>query len=81
MPEATLRAVADHGQVPADSVRGRYGESQQVIDALQRIGIDFDDVTQGLEDDAVTKFDSAWQELGEQLTTTLRDRTPRQQGS
>ena len=24
MPEATLRAVADHGEVPADSVRGHY---------------------------------------------------------
>ena len=26
MPEATLRAVADHGVVPADSVRGHYAE-------------------------------------------------------
>ena len=24
MPEATLRAVADHGQIPADSIRGHY---------------------------------------------------------
>ena len=30
MPEATLHAVADHGQVPADSVRAHYAESQQV---------------------------------------------------
>ena len=31
MPEATLRLVADHGQVPADSVHGHYDESQQVL--------------------------------------------------
>jgi transaldolase len=78
MPEATLRAVADHGAVPADSVRGHYGEAQQVIDTLQQVGIDFDDVMQGLEDDAVTKFDSAWQELGDQLTTALRSSPPQQ---
>ena len=30
MPEATLRAVADHGVIPADSVRGHYTEAQRV---------------------------------------------------
>ena len=74
MPEATLRAVADHGDVPADSVRDHYGEARQVIDTLQHIGIDFGDVMQGLEDDAVTKFDDAWRELGDQLATALRSR-------
>ena len=46
--------------MPADSVRGRYGEARQVIDTLQHIGIDFGHVMQGLEDDAMTKFESAW---------------------
>jgi transaldolase len=72
MPEATLRATADHGQVPADSIRGHYEQSQRVLDQLQALGIGYDDVMQGLEDDAVTKFDAAWQQLGEQLATTLR---------
>jgi transaldolase len=74
MPEATLRAVADHGRVPADSIRGHYDQAQQVIEELQDIGIDFDDVMQGLEDDAVTKFDHAWQQLGDQLATALHGR-------
>jgi transaldolase len=74
MPEATLRAVADHGHVPADSIREHYDQARQVIDTLQHIGIDFGDVMQGLEDDAVTKFDDAWQELGDQLATALRGR-------
>jgi hypothetical protein len=51
---------ADQGRVPADSARGRYGEARQVIDTLQHIGIDFGHVMQGLEDEAVTKFEDAW---------------------
>ena len=77
MPEATLRAVADHGHVPADSIRDHYDEARQVIDALQHIGIDVGDVMQVLEDDAVTKFDDAWHGLGDQLAAPLR--TPSRQ--
>jgi transaldolase len=72
MPEATLRLVADHGDVPADSVHGHYEESQQVLDSLRELGIDYDEVVQDLEDDGVAKFDTAWQKLGEQLADTLR---------
>ena len=72
MPEATLRLVADHGQVPADSVHGHYEESEQLFGQLRGLGIDYDDVVQKLEDDGVAAFDSAWERLGEQLATTLR---------
>jgi transaldolase len=79
MPEATLRAVADHGQVPADSVRGHYDDAQQVLDRLRALGIDYDDVVQTLEDDGVAKFDASWDRLGEQLAATLRAQPARQQ--
>ena len=72
MPEATLRLVADHGQVPADSIHGHYEESQQLFGQLRGLGIDYDDVVQKLEDDGVAAFDTAWERLGEQLATTLR---------
>ena len=36
MPEATLRAVADHGQIPADSVRGHYQDARQVLSRAGR---------------------------------------------
>ncbi len=72
MPEATLRAVADHGQVPADSVRAEYAESQQVLDRLADLGISYDEVVDHLEDDGVAKFDAAWQQVGEQLSATLQ---------
>jgi transaldolase len=81
MPEATLRAVAGHGQVPADSVHGHYDESQQVLGQLQELGLGYDDIMQGLEDDAVTKFDAAWEQLGGQLAAELRARPARQHGS
>ena len=81
MPEATLRLVADHGDIPADSVRGHYDESQQVLDQLRELGIDYDDVTATLEDNGVTTFDSAWRRLGEQLADTLRAQPARQQRS
>jgi transaldolase len=79
MPEATLRAVADHGQVPADSVRGHYNDAQQILDRLGALGIDYDDVVQTLEDDGVAKFDASWDRLGEQLAATLRAQSTHQE--
>ncbi len=81
MPEATMREVADHGDVPADSIRGHYAESHRVLDELQQLGIDYDDVTATLEDNGVTTFDNAWRQLGEQLADTLRAQPARQQRS
>jgi len=71
MPEATLHAVADHGIVPADSVRGHYAEAQGVLDALHEVGIDYDDVTAYLEDHGLAIFDASWRELGDQLAAQL----------
>jgi transaldolase len=83
MPEATLRAVADHGRVPADSIHGHYDEARQVLDRLRAVGIDLDEVMQGLEDSAVSKFDASWDQLGEQLAASLHGRAAQaqQQGS
>jgi transaldolase len=72
MPETTLRQVADHGDVPADSVRGHYDESRQVLAGLQALGIDYDEVTAALEANGVSTFDNAWGRLGEQLAARLR---------
>ncbi len=74
MPEATLRAVAEHGDVPADSLRGSYTQAQEVLDRLAALGVDYDDVVTHLEDDGITKFDAAWDDLAGELATTLRDR-------
>jgi len=68
MPQATIDAFADHGQVPSDwaswdTVRGTYDESREVFARLDAAGVDFDDVTQVLETQGVDKFVKAWEEL------------------
>src|SRR6266704_1317159 len=72
MPEATLRAVADHAQIPADSVRGHYGDARQVLSELRAAGVDYDDVTAGLERRGLELFDASWRELSDQLAAGLR---------
>jgi transaldolase len=73
MPEATLDAVADHGQVRGDTIRERYAEAQQVLDRLAALGVDYDDVVQTLEEEGVRKFEDSWNELIEQVTSSLSD--------
>jgi transaldolase len=63
MPEKTMNAFADHGVVSGDEVRGRYDEAQAVIDDLERLGIEYDDVIDTLEQEGVDKFVASWQEL------------------
>jgi transaldolase len=53
-------------------VHGYYAESQQVLDGLAGLGIDYDVVVRKLEDDGVATFDDARAKLGEQLAATLR---------
>jgi len=72
MPEATLRAVADHGQIPEDSVRGHYAGARQVLSELKALGVDYGDVTASLETNGLSAFDASWRELGDQLATALR---------
>ncbi len=63
MPEKTMEAVADHGRVRGDTIKGTAAASQKVFDDLAEIGIDLPDVFRLLEDDGVDKFEKSWQEL------------------
>ncbi|HZQ31465.1 MAG TPA: transaldolase [Mycobacterium sp.] len=63
MPEKTIDAVADHGEITGDTVTGRAGEAQQVFDKLEAVGIDLRDVFLVLEDEGVEKFEKSWHEL------------------
>jgi transaldolase len=71
MPEATLRAVAGHGEIPPDSVHGSHPGAREVLSQLESIGLDYAEIVQALEDDGVRKFDASWQQLSERLTATL----------
>jgi len=63
MPEATLRATADHAKLRGDTVRGTYDQSRQVFADLAAMGISYDDVVQTLEDEGVDKFAVSWNEF------------------
>ncbi|MBT2456406.1 transaldolase [Streptomyces sp. ISL-86] len=63
MPEATLEATADHGEVAGDTIRGTYEQSRDELDAVAKLGISYDDVVQLLEDEGVEKFAASWNDL------------------
>ncbi len=63
MPEKTMQAFADHGEVHGDQVTPNYADAQAVIDGLEAEGISYDEVVKQLEDEGVQKFDASWAEL------------------
>lgn len=71
MPEKTMLATLDHGVIPADSVTGSYEQANAVLDALAAQGISYDEVTQLLEEEGVSKFIVSWGELLDTVTSAL----------
>ena len=63
MPDKTLEAVADHGEITGDTITGTAETAQIVFDKLATVGIDLPDVFRLLEDEGVDKFEKSWQEL------------------
>ncbi|GAA2315792.1 transaldolase [Streptomyces hawaiiensis] len=74
MPEATLNAVADHGDVQGDTVSGGYAQARADLAAVERLGIAYDEVVRQLEDEGVAKFEVAWQELLDAVTKSLNSK-------
>ncbi|MFH9227943.1 transaldolase [Streptomyces lydicus] len=76
MPEATLEATADHGQITGDTVRGTYDGAKADLDAIARLGISYDDVVQLLEDEGVEKFEASWNDLLKSTEAELKRLAP-----
>jgi transaldolase len=72
MPESTIMAVADHGEIRGDTIHGTYEQSRKVFDDLAALGISYDDVVTVLEQEGVTKFAASWQELLETIETEMK---------
>jgi transaldolase len=72
MPEPTLHAMADHGKVGGNTIDGTYDEARMVFEALEKIGISYDDVVAVLEDEGVRKFADSWAELLGTIDAQLR---------
>ena len=62
MPEATLKALADHGEIggvmPADG-----GDCEQVLAKFARAGVDVDALAARLQDEGAKAFSDSWNEL------------------
>jgi transaldolase len=63
MPEPTIHAFADHGEVKTGIVQRSYEHAQGVLDQLAALGIEYDDVIATLEREGVEKFEASWLEL------------------
>ena len=73
MPEKTLEATFDHGEVAGDTVTGTYEAAHNVFADLAAVGVDFADVTQVLEDEGVEKFIASWHDLQGTVKTALEN--------
>ncbi|HVD64387.1 MAG TPA: transaldolase [Lapillicoccus sp.] len=70
MPEKTLDAVADHGEITGDTITPNYADAQKVLDDLEALGVSYNDVVHVLEVEGVDKFEKSW---GELLTEARED--------
>jgi transaldolase len=59
MPEKTMLAFADHGQVGAP-MEGTGAAAAEVLAQIAAQGVDLDDVFKKLEDEGVAKFIASW---------------------
>jgi len=71
MPEKTMDAVADHGEIRGDTVSDTSAAAQQVFDALEGVGIDLTDVFLTLENEGVQKLEASWSELADTVQGQL----------
>jgi transaldolase len=62
IPDATLKAVADHGEIaavlPADG-----GDCEEVLAGFARVGVDVDALAAQLQDEGARSFVKSWKEL------------------
>jgi transaldolase len=62
MPDETIRAFQDHGEVALTLTEG-VDEARRLLDDLAKAGVDYDDVVQTLEEEGVQKFADSFAEL------------------
>lgn len=71
MPEGTLDAVLEEGNLHGDTLTGSGEAARAALEQIAEIGIDFADVFSVLEREGVEKFVVAWEELLESISTKL----------
>lgn len=71
MPAKTMDAAEDHAEVTGDTVTGNYGQAEDIMNALERVGVSYADVVKVLEEEGVEKFEKSWSELLDTVQTEL----------
>ena len=62
MPEATLKAFAQHGEIGA-KLAPNGGDCEKVLAAFAKAGIDIDALANRLQDEGAASFDKSWNDL------------------
>ncbi|MGW3290872.1 transaldolase [Streptomyces sp. NPDC001002] len=76
MPEATLQATEEHGDITGNTIAGTYVQARADLDAVEKLGIAYDDVVQVLEDEGVEKFEASWTDLLDSTEAELQRLAP-----
>ncbi|MFD1659827.1 transaldolase [Streptomyces caeni] len=76
MPEATLVATEDHGEITGDTIAGTYEQARADLDAVEKLGIPYDDVVRLLEVEGVEKFEASWNDLLKSTEAVLERLAP-----
>ena len=63
MPEETISAFQDHGEVRGDTVMKGVKKAHALLGDLAKAGVDYDDVVEALELEGVQKFADSFAEL------------------
>jgi len=63
MPEETIEAFQEHGEVRGDTVTKGVEEARALMEELTNVGVDYDDVTETLELEGVQKFADSFADL------------------
>lgn len=71
MPEKTIDAVLEQGNLHGDTLSDSAEQAEQVWSQLEAVGIDFADVFAVLEKEGVDKFVDAWEALLASMTDRL----------
>ncbi|MET9497475.1 transaldolase [Streptomyces sp. NPDC006552] len=76
MPEATLEATGDHGQITGNTIKGTYDQARSEIAAVEKLGISYDEVVLLLENEGVEKFEASWTDLLKSTEAELKRLAP-----
>src|SRR3712207_1862544 len=66
MPKSTIRAVMDHAEIRPTLEEG-VEEAEELLERLREVGLDYEDVTDVLEQEGIQKFADPFHELLEEI--------------